>query len=110
MEVIFNRKDYRTYKDFYKDIYEKMDGKRFGDLDHFSVPLGYSADHLNEFLWYCDIDDKGNKYIFKNFDLEKIKNYKNFDNYKYNLIFKVFERFVKEYPNNSIEFINDEEK
>lgn len=27
-EIIFNRKVYKSYQDFYADVYEKLDGKR----------------------------------------------------------------------------------
>ena len=56
---------------------------------------------LNEFLWYNH--DKNIKYIFMGFDLEKIKQEKTLDDYKYKLIFEVFEYFVKQYPNNVLE-------
>ena len=49
-------------------------------------------------------------YIFINFDKEKIKLQKNFDDYKYNLIIEVFEEFVEEYPNNKLEFRMEDDK
>ena len=101
---IYDKKELNSYKDFYEKIYKDMDGKNMIDWDKFEY-LGYDTDNLNEFLWYCY--DKDIHYIFKNFNLEKIKNYKNYENYKWNLIFETFEEFVKDYPNNSLEFIND---
>ena len=56
--------------------------------------------------WYCH--DRNIHYIFKNFDLERINNYKNFENYQWNIIFEIIKDFVKDYPNNTLEFINDE--
>ena len=104
--IIYDRKQLNSYKEFYEQLYIDLDGKNIIDWEKFEY-LGYSADNLNEFLWYCHSD--GNSYIFKNFDLEKIKNYKNYENYKWNLVFEVFEEFVKKYPNNTLEFINEEE-
>ena len=105
-ELIFDKKVYLTYKDFYEDLFKKLEGSTIPDWIDFPN-LNYSADDLSEFLWYC-LDD-GNKYIFKNFNLDKIENYKNYDNYQWFLIFKVFKRFIEKYPNNTLEFINDEE-
>lgn len=107
-EIIFNRKNYKSYKDFYADAYGKLDGKRFDDFDYCTVPLGYSPDTLNEFLWYA-IYYENFKFIFLNFDKEEIAKQKNYDDYEYNLIVEVFEEFVKEYPNNVIEFSMEEE-
>ena len=108
MNIVFNKKDYQSFKDMYHDISVKLDKDRFIDYNGRYEDLCYSADELNEFLWYCQ-DDK-NHYIFKNFDLDKIKNHKTYENYEYSLIIKVFERFVSQYPNNTLEYINDEEK
>ena len=52
-EVIFNISDYKTpyetYKDFYKDIFIKLDGK--GIIDFENMPdLHFHADILNEFF------------------------------------------------------------
>ena len=104
-EIIFNRKNYNSYKDFYTQIYKDLDGKHMVDWeDH--QDLNYNADFLDEFLWYCHNDNI--KYIFLNFDKNKIKLQKNFNDYKYNIIFEVFERFIKEYPNNKLEFRMEE--
>ena len=108
-EIIFNRKVYKSYQDFYADVYEKLDGKRFDDFDYCTVPLGYSPDTLDEFLWYCIYYDNF-KFIFLNFDKEKISLQKNYDDYEYNIVVKVFERFVKQYPNNAVEFKMEDEE
>ena len=107
-EIIFNRNDYKSYQDFYADVYEKLDGKENWDFDYCTVPLGYSPDTLNEFLWYYHND--GIKYIFLNFDKEKIALQKSYDDYVYNIVVKVFERFVKQYPNNAVEFKMEDEE
>ncbi len=99
-EIVFNRKDYQSYKDFYEDVYNKLDGQENLDFDYCEVPLGYSADTLNEFLWYYHNDNL--KFVFVNFDKEKIALQKNYDDYEYNIVFKVFDRFVRNYPNNQV--------
>lgn len=104
-EFVFNRKDYKIYEDFYGQIYDEMEGAKIPDWEDYPN-LDFSADNLYEFLWYHHND--GNKYTFKNFDLERIRNYKNFDDYEFNKIIDVFEDFVKEYPNNTLEFVNDD--
>ena len=104
--LIYDRKQLDSYKDFYEKLYEDMNGKDMIDWDKFEY-LGYDTDNLNEFLWYCH--DRNIHYIFKNFDLQKIRNYNNnYENYKWSLIFELFEEFVQDYPNNKLEFINDE--
>ena len=100
-EVIFNKKDYKSYKDFYTEIYEKLDGKNTIDFED-EVDLGYHADILNEFLWYKS--EEGVKFVFVGFDLENIDKRKTYDDYEWQLVFKIMKRFVEEYPNNTLEF------
>ncbi len=102
-EIIFDRKNYESYKDLYAQIYKDLDGKGIPDFEDYEN-LGYSGDMLNEFLWYCHNDNI--KYIFVGFDKEKIKLQNTFDDYKYNIVIEVFEDFVKKYPNNELEFRN----
>lgn len=104
--IIFNKKEYKDYRDMYADIYEKFDGKENYDFDFCKTPLGYSADTLNEFLWYYHNDNL--HIILLNFDRVELATPKTYDDYKYNLILEVFEDFVKEYPNNSLEYRNEE--
>ncbi len=101
-EIIFDKKEYASYKDMYHDICIKLDKDRFIDWKDDYEDLGYSADLLNEFLWYCH--DDSNKYILVNFDKKRVALQKNYNDYKYNLVIEVFERFVKQYPNNKLEF------
>ncbi len=105
-EIIFNRKDYQSYRNFYADVYNKLDGQENWDFDYCEVPLGYSADTLNEFLWYYHNDNL--KFVFINFDKEKIALQKNYDDYEYNIVIEVFEEFVEKYPNNDLEFRMEE--
>ncbi len=100
-EIIFNKRNYESYKDFYVQIYKDLEGKTIIDWEEYDN-LHYSADALNEFLWYCRTQN--NKYIFVNFDKVQIKLQRSYDNYEYNIILTVFERFVKDYPNNQLEF------
>ncbi len=107
-KLIYDRNIIKDYKDFYERIYVDLDGAGMNDWETFDS-LGYSADKLNEFLWYCHQDNF--HIIFKNFDLDAIKNAetaKNYENYKWKLIFEVFKDITKKFPNNKIEFINDE--
>ena len=103
-EFIFNRNDYKSYKDMYEDIAHKTGSDQ---IDDYFDNKTYNYDP--NILWECLLDDFGYrkkliKLIFVNFDREKIKLQKNYDDYEYNIIFTVFERFVKQYPNNKIEF------
>ena len=107
-EIIFDRKEYKTYKDFYHDIAIKLDNERFLDWQNEYEDFCYDGNLLYEFLWYCKKDDS--KYVFKNFDRKKIKEQKKYEDFEYNIILSSFEDFVKEYPNNSMEYRNDQEK
>ena len=103
-EIIFNKLMYESYKDFYVQIYKDLDGKSFGDWQAYDN-LNYNADMLDEFLWYNN--DNNIKYVFINFDLEIIKQEITFDDYKWRIIFDVFKDFIKQYPNNTMEIINE---
>jgi len=105
-QIIFNKKDYKDYRDMYHDICVKLDKDRFLDWEDDYEDLNYSSDLLNEFLWYCNDDNL--HIILLNFDREKIATPQNYDDYKYNLILEVFEDFVKKYPNNTLEYRNEE--
>ncbi len=106
-EIIFDKNKYSSYKDFYSQIYKDLEGEKIPDWEDYD-DLHYNAGLLDEFLWYCHNDNI--KYIFVNFDKEKIKLQKNYDDYEYSIVLKVFERFVKQYPNNTLEFKMDEDK
>lgn len=103
--LIYDRRTLNNYREFYKKIYEDLDGKNMIDWGKFEY-LGYDGNKLNEFLWYCHKD--GNKYIFKNFDLLQIEDCKTHEDYQWKIIFYYFKKLIKEYPNNKLEFINDE--
>ncbi|HCE34568.1 MAG TPA: hypothetical protein DEQ88_04265, partial [Clostridiales bacterium] len=103
--VIFNVADYKTpyetYKDFYKDIFIKLDGEH--NIDFAEMPdLHFSADILNEFMWYNSDNDL--KLVFVGLDLGKIQARETYDDYEWGLIVKIMKRFVERYPNNTLEF------
>ena len=102
-EVIFDRNNYKSYKDFYHDVCIKLDKDSFIDWNGQYEDLGYNADLLDEFLWYCHEDNL--KCVFNNFDKEKISKQKTYDDYHYSIIIEVFEDFAKNYPNNKVEFM-----
>lgn len=106
-EIIFDRKKYKSYKDFYTQLYKDLDGLHTIDWEN-CEDLHYEADHLDEFLWYKE--EESIRYVFFNFDIDRIKKQKSYNDYEFNLILKIFERFVKEYPNNSMEYRFDEEE
>ena len=104
-EVIFNISDYKstgeTYKDFYRDVFVKLDGKDIIDFE--DLPdLHFHADILNEFMWYNH--DENLKLIFVGLDLDKIQARKTYDDIIWERIISVMEDFVKKFPNNTLEF------
>ena len=101
-QIIFNKSDYKSYKDFYHDVCIKLDKDSFIDWNGMAEDLSYRADILDEFLWYCNDDNVD--CIFIGFDLDKINKQKTYEDYVYSLAFVVFNRFAKEYPNNKVEF------
>lgn len=104
MEIIFDRKNFESYKDFYFQIYKDLDGKNNMDFEDYEN-LNYNPNMLNEFLWYYHNDNL--KFIFKGFDLEKIKQVKTHEDYEYKIILEVITDFVKEYPNNTMEIVEE---
>ena len=46
--IIFNKKDYKDFRDMYADIYKKLDGQHTIDFENLEN-LKYSRDILNEF-------------------------------------------------------------
>ena len=103
-EIIIDKKTCLTYKEFYTYLYNELDGKNIPDWEDYD-DLEYDANMLNEFLWYCHNDNI--QFIFKNFDLGKITNYKNYENFQWKLIIEVIEDFVKKYSNNTLDFIDE---
>lgn len=103
--ITFNKKNLKCYKDFYVQIYKDLDGKSFMDWEDYEN-LNYNPNMLDEFLWYNN--NKNIKFIFIGFDLKKIQQEKSYDDYEWRIIFDVIQDFVKQYPNNTMEIINEE--
>lgn len=101
--IIYDRNKITDYKTFYENIVVELDANRFIDWNG-EQNLNYDGNILNEFLWYCHEDSI--HFVFQNFDLQKIENNTNYENYQWNIIFTVIKRFVSQYPNNTLEFID----
>ncbi len=104
MKIVFKKEDYKTYKDFYIDILKRLNAKRFMDWED-EKDLGYNGNLLGEFLWYASSDS--NDYVFCNFYREKMNPAKNQEDNGWRVIFYYFENLVKEYPNNTLTFMDD---
>ncbi|MBE7082424.1 MAG: hypothetical protein E7378_01920 [Clostridiales bacterium] len=102
-KIIFDKNEYESYKSFYDDLCKKLNKDRFLDWKNDYDGLCYRGDFLYEFLCYCAPEN--NTYIFKNFDIANLKPEKKFEDFQWSIVFKIFESFVKEYPNNQLEFI-----
>lgn len=107
-KFIFNKKEYEGYQDMYKDMAYKMGCDKV--KDYFDTK---TFNYNPNILWECLLCDFAymNKFItiiFINFDREEIKLQKNFDDYQYEMVLEIFEDFVKEYPNNKLEFRMEE--
>lgn len=108
-EIIVDRANYKdyeyyTYKGFYEDVFRILDGKDNHDFDEMDNCC-YHADILNEFLWYNL--DKNIRFVFVDFDVEKLKTPKTYDDCEWNKIIDVVSGFIKEYPNNTIKFVSN---
>ncbi len=103
-EYIFNKNNYKSYKDFYEEFYKSFNIQEYGDFDG-CENLRYSADLLDEFMFYISRDNV--KIVLIGCDLDVIKQQKTYDNYEWNIIVRVLSRFVEEYPNNTLEFRNE---
>ncbi len=109
-KIIFNKKDYKNYQDMYKDMAIKTGANKIEDYFDTS---NYEYDP--NILWECLECDFGFtknsiNIVLLNFDKEKIKLQKTYDDYEYNLVLEIFEEFVEKYPNNKLEFRMDEDK
>ena len=102
-ELVFKKSECESYKDFYEKIC--VDLKLEEDMDLCNHEnLGYSGDLLNEFLW--GVHDWNIVFRFIGYDREKVKDGITHEDYRWNIIFEVVEEFVKQYPNNKIEFVD----
>ena len=103
-ELIYDKNELKSFKDFYNKFYKDLDGISNEYWQDY-MDLQSNADLLNEFLWNCQDDNL--LFVMKNFDLDKIKEQKSYEDYEWNLIIEVVTEFVEKYPNNKIVFIND---
>ena len=97
-EIVFNKKDCPSYKDFYEKICIELESKKIPDWEDYDN-LHYNADFLNEFMWYNHDLDLHFKFI--GYNKEKV-------NFQWQLIFEVVEDFCKKYPNKKVEFWDEE--
>ena len=56
-------------------------------------------------IWICK---KNISIILKNFYIDEMKPYKKYDDYCVSIVIDIFQEFVNEFPNNKLEFINEE--
>lgn len=102
IKIVIDYNKYKSYKDFYKDILKKLNN--FLDFEG-EKDLGYNANILEEFMWYNH--NKNLEIIMLNFDVNKIKEQKTYEDYQWNLILEVLQDFAAEHPNNTIVFRNE---
>ena len=104
IKLVYDKNEMESFKSFYEKIYADLEGESYDYWADYKN-LCYSADGLNEFLW--DFQDDDLNIVLKNIDFERIKEPKVYDDYEWGLIIKVLKRFVTNYPNNRLEFVND---
>ena len=104
MELVYRFSEMKDFKRFYEIFC--IDTKLEEDINMCDYEnLYYSADMLNEYLFGCQ--DMNIHFKFVGFDLEKINEADTLINIKWKVIFEVLEGFVKKYPNNTIEFVEE---
>ena len=106
-DVKFNRKDYKSFEDFYRDITKKLETEKDGDIPE-PETIGFHGDWLWEFLEGFYYRDMKIKVTLLNFDREKIAQEKNYDDYKYNIMLSCFTDLAEKYPENVVEFVDEE--
>ncbi len=105
-EVIFNKKNYRSYEDLYSQIYQEFNAKKNAEWEQYEN-FNYHPDILYEFLRDYLFVHKNINFIFLNFNKNEIKNNKSNDDYNYNIVFNIFKDLMKEFSNINIDFQND---
>lgn len=107
-EFIFDRKDYKSYKDFYKDIAVKMGSLEIEDY-YDNTNFEYNPNILWEFLTCVFGYTKSRiKIILKNFNINNMKPEKKYEDFCLNVIIQTFKDFITKFPDNTIEFIDEE--
>ena len=103
MDLVYNFSEMQDFKQFYERFCK--DTKIEEDMDMCQYEnLNYSADMLVEYLFGCREMDIHLKFV--GFDRKNMKPDKNYNDYKWTLIFEVLEDFVRDFPNNTIEFVD----
>lgn len=103
MELVYRYRELKDYKKFYEQFCIDTNYKRNLDMCDYEN-LCYSADFLNEYMFSCQ--DMNIHFKFIGFDLEKINEAKTLNDMKWKSIFNVLGYFIKDYPNNTIEFVD----
>ena len=103
IHITIDKNKCESYKTFYETIYKQLNGKGYIDWEDYDN-INYNAGLLYEFLWYAH-DIVNTEFVMVNFDLDKIQRQKTYDDYEWNIILKVLNDFVKDYPNNKLKFI-----
>lgn len=103
IKIVINKKEMKSYKNFYSLIYKKLKAETFG-TEFEEKDFGYDPNQVDEILWYYRNDNL--IFILIGFDLEKIKLQKTHEDYRWNIIIETLMDFVNEYPNNTIEFVD----
>lgn len=102
IHLVIDKSKCESYKKFYEIVYSQLNGKGYIDWEQYDN-LHYNADMLNEFLWYAH-NLVNTEFVMMNFDIDRIKEQKTYDNYEWNIILEVLQDFVKDYPNNKLTF------
>ena len=106
-EVTFNRKDYKSYQDFYRDISKKLEAVENGYYDE-PETFGFSADWLWEYLQDFHYAHEKIKVTLIGFDRKRIAQPKNYDDYNYDIMLSCFTDLMEKYPENVVEFKDEE--
>ncbi len=102
--VVIDKNKCESYKTFYEIIYRELEGETYIDWKEYKN-LNYHSDLLNEFLWYVH-NEQNTEFVMVNFDMDKLMAEKTYDDYEWNIIIKILNRFVAEYPSNKLTFLN----
>jgi len=101
--IIFDKNKLNSNEDFFNDICLKLNKNYIDVKDKNSVNSFFTS--LNVILWHYS---KTNiKFVFKNFDYNKLKFSKEIEDYSFFSLLTSFEDFIKEHPTNQIKFVDE---
>ncbi len=103
-EFVFDRKNYSSHQDLYKDMSIQMENvglEDYYDRQTFDFNPNILLEYITCEFAYRNIPIR---IVFRNFDKEEILKQKNYEDHQYSLIFQVLEIFVKTFPDNQLEF------